>query len=130
MQRIARPDRGTPKYSKLKSRWFEFFLSKPEIVNAKDFGVPQNRERIFIVGFLKSTKVSEFEYPKPIDKKVKFADKFHQPNSIYQPNICKRFTTTSQDTKAKEMVLVLRLSQTQELLTLLFVVEWVEKEIW
>jgi len=51
-----------------------YFVPEPQILNAKDFGVPQNRERIFIVGFHKSTKVKEFEYPKPLDKKVKFAD--------------------------------------------------------
>jgi DNA (cytosine-5)-methyltransferase 1 len=52
----------------------EYFVPEPEIINAKDFGVPQNRERIFIVGFHKRTKVNKFEYPKPIDKKVKLAD--------------------------------------------------------
>jgi DNA (cytosine-5)-methyltransferase 1 len=51
-----------------------YFVPEPQIINAKDFGVPQNRERIFIVGFHKSTKVKEFNYPKPLDKKVKFAD--------------------------------------------------------
>jgi DNA (cytosine-5)-methyltransferase 1 len=51
-----------------------YFVPEPQILNAKDFGVPQNRERIFIVGFHKSTKVTEFEYPKPLNKKVKFAD--------------------------------------------------------
>lgn len=51
-----------------------YFVPEPKILNAKDFGVPQNRERIFIVGFHKDTKVSKFEYPKPLNKKVKFAD--------------------------------------------------------
>jgi DNA (cytosine-5)-methyltransferase 1 len=51
-----------------------YFVPEPQVLNAKDFGVPQNRERIFIVGFHKDTKVSKFEYPKPLDKKVKFAD--------------------------------------------------------
>ena len=51
-----------------------YFVPDPQVMNAKDFGVPQNRERIFIVGFHKSTKVSEFEYPKPLDIKVTFGD--------------------------------------------------------
>jgi DNA (cytosine-5)-methyltransferase 1 len=51
-----------------------YYVPEPKIINAKDFGVPQNRERIFIVGFHKNTKVQEFEYPKPLDKEVKFAD--------------------------------------------------------
>lgn len=51
-----------------------YYVPEPKILNAKDFGVPQNRERIFIVGFHKDTKVSKFEYPQPLGKKVKFAD--------------------------------------------------------
>ena len=51
-----------------------YFVPEPQIVNAKDFGVPQNRERIYIVGFHPSTGINEFIYPKPIDKKVTFAD--------------------------------------------------------
>jgi DNA (cytosine-5)-methyltransferase 1 len=49
-----------------------YFVPEPQIVNAKDFGVPQNRERIYIVGFHSSTNVTEFNYPKPLDKKVTF----------------------------------------------------------
>jgi DNA (cytosine-5)-methyltransferase 1 len=51
-----------------------YFVPEPQIINAKDFGVPQNRERIYIVGFRKDTGATEFEYPKSIKKKVKFAD--------------------------------------------------------
>jgi DNA (cytosine-5)-methyltransferase 1 len=51
-----------------------YFIPEPQIINAKDFGVPQNRERIFIVGFHKSTGITEFKYPKPLKKKVCFAD--------------------------------------------------------
>lgn len=51
-----------------------YFVPEPQIVNAKDFGVPQNRERIYIVGFHPSTGINEFTYPKPLDKKVTFAD--------------------------------------------------------
>jgi DNA (cytosine-5)-methyltransferase 1 len=49
-------------------------VPEPEIINAKDFGVPQNRERIFIVGFSKETGVTEFDYPNPTKKKVKFGN--------------------------------------------------------
>lgn len=28
-----------------------YFVPEPQIINAKDFGIPQNRERIYIVGF-------------------------------------------------------------------------------
>ncbi len=42
-----------------------YFVPEPQIMNAKDFGVPQNRERIFIVGFRGDLGVNEFNYPKP-----------------------------------------------------------------
>lgn len=51
-----------------------YFVPEPQIINAKDFGVPQNRERIFIVGFHPSTGINNFIYPKPLKKKVTFAD--------------------------------------------------------
>lgn len=51
-----------------------YFVPEPQIVNAKDFGVPQNRERIYIVGFRNDTGVKDFEYPKPTNKKVKFTN--------------------------------------------------------
>ena len=52
----------------------DYFVPEPQIVNAKHFGVPQQRERIYIVGFRKDQGVSTFEYPKPLKKKIKFAD--------------------------------------------------------
>lgn len=51
-----------------------YFVPEPQIVNAKDFGVPQNRERIYIVGFRNDLGIESFEYPKPSSQKVTFAD--------------------------------------------------------
>lgn len=51
-----------------------YFVPEPQIVNAKDFGVPQNRERIYIVGFRNDLGIESFEYPKPANKKVVFSD--------------------------------------------------------
>lgn len=51
-----------------------YFVPQPQILNAKDFGVPQNRERIFIVGFRKDLEIKEFLYPKPRKEKTKFED--------------------------------------------------------
>jgi len=51
-----------------------YYVPDPQILNAKDYGVPQNRERIFIVGFRPDLNIQSFEYPKPIEKKVSFKD--------------------------------------------------------
>lgn len=51
-----------------------YFVPEPQIINAKDFGVPQNRERIYIVGFRNDLRITSFEYPKPINRKVVFAE--------------------------------------------------------
>lgn len=51
-----------------------YYVPDPQIVNAKDFGVPQNRERIYIVGFRKDLSISEFEFPKPTDQSKTFID--------------------------------------------------------
>ena len=40
---------------------------KPAILNAKDFGIPQNRERLYVVGFRNDLKLmKEFSFPDPI----------------------------------------------------------------
>jgi len=60
-----------------------YFVPDPQIINAKDFGVPQNRERVFIVGFRKDLNIDSFSYPKPTNNRVKFADvKEKEPVSV------------------------------------------------
>lgn len=49
-------------------------VPEPKIMNAKDFGVAQNRERIFIIGFRKDLEIDNFEYPKATGEKVSFED--------------------------------------------------------
>ncbi len=51
-----------------------YFVPEPKIMNAKDYGVPQNRERIFIVGFRKDLQINYFEYPDPKNSKVTIKD--------------------------------------------------------
>ena len=54
-----------------------YIVPKPRIMNAKNFGVPQNRERIFIVGFRKEDyeeRAAYFNYPKPRKKEVTIND--------------------------------------------------------
>lgn len=51
-----------------------YYVPEPQIINAKNFGVPQNRERIYIVAFRKDLGISEFRYPEPLNIQVSFAD--------------------------------------------------------
>ncbi len=44
------------------------------VLNSFDYGVPQNRIRIYIIGFRDKEFAGKFILPKPIDKKIKLAD--------------------------------------------------------
>ena len=52
----------------------DYYVPEPQIVNAMNFGVPQHRERVYIVGFRKDQNISDFTYPEPTDKTKTFAD--------------------------------------------------------
>ncbi len=61
--------------SELKSSGYQVFH---KVLNSYDFGLPQNRDRIFIVGFRKDIKLkNEFKFPSPLINKpilFKFLD--------------------------------------------------------
>lgn len=54
-----------------------------DVLKARDFGVPQNRERIFIVGFLDHNVNFEFPYPSGIETQV---------SSILEPKVDDLYT--------------------------------------
>lgn len=65
---------------------FEWFLRELEsygynnywkVLNAKDYGIPQNRERVFVISIRKDIKKS-FEFPPPIGLKKKLVDILEQ----------------------------------------------------
>jgi DNA (cytosine-5)-methyltransferase 1 len=58
-----------------------YFVPEPQVMNAKDFGVPQNRERIYIVGFRGDLGINEFEYPMPLEVRKAFSD-VKEENSV------------------------------------------------
>ena len=52
----------------------DYYVPDTQVVNAMNFGVPQHRERVYIVGFRKDQDVKDFTYPTPTDKTKTFAD--------------------------------------------------------
>ncbi len=47
------------------------YYVKYQVLNSSDFGIPQKRERVFIVGFLNEEDYNNFLFPKPITLKNK-----------------------------------------------------------
>lgn len=77
-----------------------------KVLNAKDYGIPQNRERVFVVGFRKDLLLkNEFKFPEPIELEKKMQDflldnvsgKYYLPPKgvefvTSEKNLNKRFT--------------------------------------
>lgn len=84
---------------------------KPSVLNAKDYGIPQNRERMFVVGFRNDIKLKkEFSFPEPVklDKTMKdFLLDYVETRYLLPPkgekfvtdkkNLSKRFTQIDGD---------------------------------
>lgn len=45
-------------------------ITEPQILNSADYGIPQNRRRVFVVGIRSDINIrKQFEYPKPVELK-------------------------------------------------------------
>jgi DNA (cytosine-5)-methyltransferase 1 len=56
-----------------------------QVLNAKDYGIPQNRERMFVIGFRKPRK--NFKFPETVELKLAMQDFLEDnPNSKYWLN--------------------------------------------
>ena len=79
---------------------------KHKVLNSKDYGIPQNRERVFVVGFRKDLGVGDaFEFPKPRKLETTMKDylldvvpgKYYLPEKgvkfvLDEGNLTKRYT--------------------------------------
>jgi len=69
------------------------YLVKYQVLNAKDFGVPQNRERIYIIAFNKRkvgvNTFNNFDFPNKLEKSVKLGD-------ILETRVDKKYTISDQ----------------------------------
>lgn len=79
----------------------EYYVPDPEIMNAKDFGLPQNRERIFIVGFRKDLDINEFKYPKPFDEQSVFESVKEEQEVSVKYYLSTRYLQTLRNHKAR-----------------------------
>lgn len=62
-------------FASLGYKVFYTMNGKPSVLNAKDYGIPQNRERMFVVGFRDDLMLEkEFEFPAPVELKKKMKD--------------------------------------------------------
>ena len=82
-----------------------------QILNAKDYGIPQNRERVFVVGFRNDLKLKKkFSFPEPIELKSTMKDylldnvsgKYYLPTKgvdfvTSDKNLTKRYTQIDGD---------------------------------
>jgi DNA (cytosine-5)-methyltransferase 1 len=50
------------------------YYAKHYTINSFDYGVPQNRIRVFIVGFREKKHLDNFKLPKPFENRIKLAD--------------------------------------------------------
>ena len=50
------------------------YYAKHYVINSFDYGVPQNRIRVFIVGFRDKKHLDNFKLPKPNENRIKLAD--------------------------------------------------------
>lgn len=53
----------------------DYDIGEPQVLNAQDYGLPQMRKRLFVVGIKKSLKTGPFKYP----KKIPLVDKASDP---------------------------------------------------
>ncbi|MFD2963710.1 MULTISPECIES: DNA cytosine methyltransferase [Olivibacter] len=78
-----------------------YFVPDPQIINAKDFGVPQNRERIFIIGYHKDLGIDQFEYPEPLDQPVAIEDILEKEEVSVKYYLSTQYLKTLKEHKAR-----------------------------
>ena len=69
------------------------YESKYQVLNAKDYGIPQNRERVFTVSVLGE---NHFEFPKPQELKLRLKD-------MLDPQVDEKYYLSDEQTKRLKM---------------------------
>lgn len=63
-------------------------ITEPRVLNASDFGIPQTRRRLFVIGIREDIDVPSFEYPEGIgtDNLPFYLQDILEDNCAYDPN--------------------------------------------
>jgi len=85
------------------------YYVKYQVLNAMEYGnIPQNRERIYIVGFRNKSLYQKFEFPKPIELTTKLSDIIdyhHQKDSrYYYTESCHFYHILKRDMLSKDTI--------------------------
>lgn len=78
-----------------------YFVPDPKVINAKDHGVPQNRERIFIVAFKKQKASDKFMYPNPSNDSPAVEDILEQGEVSVKYYLSTQYLKTLREHKAR-----------------------------
>jgi len=57
-------------------------IAEPQVLNASDYGIPQSRRRVFVVGIREDIKCADFVYPLPVKLEYTMQD-FLEDNCAY-----------------------------------------------
>ena len=63
-----------------------------KVLNAKNYGIPQNRERVFIVSIRKDLDNGKFKFPEPFDNRLRLKD-------LLEDEVDERFYISDEKTK-------------------------------
>lgn len=75
-----------------------------KVLNARDYGIPQNRERLFVIGFRKDLTLNQpFRFPKevPLEKKMKDFLLDNAPGGYFLPSKGVEFVTQEKNLAKK-----------------------------
>lgn len=73
------------KMQKVFTETLHYKISEPQVLNAADYGIPQNRRRLFVIGIREDLSADDFIYPKAIgiDNLKYFMQDFLEDNCKY-----------------------------------------------
>lgn len=82
-----------------------------KIFAASDFGIPQARERLYIVAIKKSLRVKQFEFPATIEESISLNNILCDESEKYDVNITREYTINPQVLKRKGLIQVARIGK-------------------